>query len=154
MNYSIKIGERIYQAEIIDLDALPVVVIVDGQVIEVWPEMNASQPAGSTVDALAANSPGKTQGMEGSTSHSAIPVSRALEKNLRAPIPGVILAVNVAAGDQVRPGQELFVIEAMKMRNVIRSNRAGIVDALHVVPGQTVNHNDVLVEFKDQDEAR
>lgn len=154
MKYSIRIGERIYQAEIADLDARPVVVMVDGQVIEVWPEMDSSQPVDSTAGALADNSPGKTLGMEGPKSHSAIPVSRALEKSLRAPIPGVILAVNVAIGDQVRPGQELFVIEAMKMRNVIRSNRAGIVDVLHVTPGQTVNHNDVLVEFKDQDEAR
>jgi len=154
MKYSIKIGERIYQAEIVDLDARPVVVMVDGQVIEVWPEMDASQPAGSTAGAIAANSPGKAQGMEDSKSHSAIPVSRALEKNLRAPIPGVILTVNVAAGDQVTPGQELFVIEAMKMRNVIRSNRTGIVDVVHVIPGQTVKHNDVLVEFKDRDGAR
>jgi len=154
MKYSIKIGERIYQAEIVDLDARPVVVVVDGQVIEVWPEMDASQTAGSMAGSLAANSPGKAQGMEGSPSRSAIPVSRALEKNLRAPIPGVILAVNVAIGDQVRPGQELFVIEAMKMRNVIRSNRAGIVDVLHVIPGQTVNHNDVLVEFRDLDDAQ
>ncbi|OGO32542.1 MAG: hypothetical protein A2Z16_06675 [Chloroflexi bacterium RBG_16_54_18] len=154
MKYSIKIGERTYLAEIVDLEARPVVVKVDGQAIEVWPESDASQPAASGPAVLAAGSQGNAQGMKGSPSQVSISASRALEKTLCAPIPGVILAVNVAAGDQVRPGQELFVIEAMKMRNVIRSNRGGIVAALHVIPGQTVNHNDVLVEFTDLDDPR
>jgi glutaconyl-CoA/methylmalonyl-CoA decarboxylase subunit gamma len=154
MKYSIKIGERTYLAEIVDLDARPVVVLVNGQAIEVWPEMDVSPPAAGGPATQAADAPSDAQGTKGAPSQAAIPASRALEKTLRAPIPGVILAVNTAVGDQVKPGQELFVIEAMKMRNAIRANRAGIVAALHVVPGQTVNHNDVLVEFSDLDDPR
>ena len=110
MKYSIKIGEQIFLTEIVDLDARPVVVLVDGQTIEVWPEIDASLPVARTADPLAVAAAGKAQGMQGSEGQASIPVSRALEKTLRAPIPGVILAVNVATGDQVRPGQELFVI--------------------------------------------
>jgi acetyl-CoA carboxylase carboxyltransferase component len=136
------------------LDARPVVVIVDSQAIEVWPEMDNSQLDNSTAEPMAVETPGKAQGMKGSPTQASMPASRALEKTLCAPIPGVILAVNVAAGDKVSPGQELFVIEAMKMRNAIRSNRTGKVAALHVIPGQTVNHNDVLIEFADLDDQR
>jgi hypothetical protein len=83
MKYSIKIGERIYLAEIVDLDARPVVVMVDGQAIEVWPEMDASLPGTRTADPLAVASPG-SKGLHGSAGQAVIPASRALEKTLRA----------------------------------------------------------------------
>jgi biotin carboxyl carrier protein len=68
---------------------------------------------------------------------------------LRAPIPGVVVAVKVHPGDAVTLGQELLVLEAMKMRNAIRSSRDGQISVVHVSTGQTVNHNDPLIEFAE-----
>jgi biotin carboxyl carrier protein len=68
---------------------------------------------------------------------------------VRAPIPGVIVAVLVHPGDEVTHGQELCTIEAMKMRNNIRSTRAGRIAEVLVIPGQTVNHNDPLLSFEE-----
>ena len=64
-------------------------------------------------------------------------------QQLIAPMPGKIVRVLVAAGEQVKAGQGLLVIEAMKMQNEIRSPRSGTVEKT-VREGQTVNAGEVL----------
>jgi len=64
-------------------------------------------------------------------------------QQLVAPMPGKIVRVLVAAGEQVAAGQGLLVIEAMKMQNEIRSPKSGIVEKL-AREGQTVNAGEVL----------
>lgn len=72
------------------------------------------------------------------------PADSADEGSLRAPLPGTVVALNVAVGDQVEPGQELLVIEAMKMQHVVRADRAGRVESLPVQAGATVDVGAVL----------
>jgi biotin carboxyl carrier protein len=67
---------------------------------------------------------------------------------LTAPIPGKVVKVHVAVGDEVRAGQPLVVLEAMKMENELSSEQAGRVTAIHVRPGQTVNAGDALAELE------
>ena len=57
---------------------------------------------------------------------------------VRATLPGLIVAVTVAAGDEVEAGAALLTIEAMKMQNEVRAPRAGRVVDVEVAPGQTV----------------
>jgi biotin carboxyl carrier protein len=59
----------------------------------------------------------------------------------------VIVSIAVQQEDEVSAGQELLVLEAMKMKNSIRANRAGKIAAIGVSVGQHVQHNQVLVEF-------
>ena len=59
----------------------------------------------------------------------------------------MIAAVSVQPGSGVTVGQELLVIEAMKMKNAIRAARAGEIGALHVGVGQTVRQGDLLLEY-------
>ena len=59
--------------------------------------------------------------------------------SLRAPMPGTVTDLRVAIGDEVAEGQELLVIEAMKMQHVVRADRAGRVESLSVSAGQTVD---------------
>ena len=66
---------------------------------------------------------------------------------LVAPMPGVILAVSVQAGDAVTRGQEVAVLEAMKMQNSVKSPRDGTIAEVCVVPGQAVGHGDAIVRF-------
>ncbi len=70
-------------------------------------------------------------------------------KSVLAPIPGVIIAISVKPGDSVTRGQELCVLEAMKMKNAIRATRDGKIAEIHVSVGQTVNHSAPLVSFTE-----
>jgi biotin carboxyl carrier protein len=68
---------------------------------------------------------------------------------LTAPMPGVILAVDVTAGAHVKRGDVLAVLEAMKMNNAIRSPRDGVVAEVFIQPGQAVVHGDALIRFEE-----
>lgn len=66
---------------------------------------------------------------------------------LVAPMPGMIVRVNVEVGDNVQSGQAVVVMEAMKMENDLRTQSSGIVSAVRVKPGDAVEKGAVLVEL-------
>ncbi len=66
----------------------------------------------------------------------------------RAPMPGSVIAVGVAAGALVRRGQALLVIESMKMETTITAPCDGTVQTLHVAVGQTFDHDAPLVTLQ------
>ncbi len=68
---------------------------------------------------------------------------------VRAPIPGVIISIAVQPGDTVEVGQELCVLEAMKMKNAIRAPRAGTIGKVLAAVGEHVQHHDLLIEFAE-----
>lgn len=59
-------------------------------------------------------------------------------KPVKSPLPGVIISINVAAGDTVKTGQVVAVLEAMKMENEIQAESDGVVTAIHVAKGDSV----------------
>ena len=65
---------------------------------------------------------------------------------IKAPIPGMITRVMVAKGQEVEAGDPLLILEAMKMENVIKSPKTGVVQALPVSEGQTVLREQVMAE--------
>ena len=66
---------------------------------------------------------------------------------LVAPMPGLVVRVNVAVGDSVTAGQGLVVVEAMKMENELRASTAAVVLAVRAQPGTAVNKGMVLIEL-------
>ena len=68
-------------------------------------------------------------------------------RSVVTPLPGVVKSIAVAPGQEVARNQELLVIEAMKMDNVIRATRPGTIDAIHVAAGQQVAHGDPLLDL-------
>ncbi len=63
---------------------------------------------------------------------------------VRAPMPGLVKAVNVAIGAVVRKGESIIVLEAMKMENLLRAPATGIVRTLAIAAGSTVEKGDLL----------
>ncbi len=64
---------------------------------------------------------------------------------IKAPMPGIVLRVEVAVGDSVERGQGIIVLGAMKMENQIKSPRKGVVKSVDVEPGQTVEQGRTIV---------
>ena len=66
---------------------------------------------------------------------------------VKSPMPGTINAVNVAAGQSVKKGDVLCILEAMKMENEIKAPRDGVVASVNVTKGQSVASGDVLLSL-------
>ncbi len=69
-------------------------------------------------------------------------------KMLLCPMPGLIVRLDVGEGDQVQEGQALCVVEAMKMENILRAERSGVVARVNVTCGDSLAVDDVIMEFE------
>ncbi|MEM9496636.1 MAG: acetyl/propionyl/methylcrotonyl-CoA carboxylase subunit alpha [Pseudomonadota bacterium] len=67
---------------------------------------------------------------------------------LLCPMPGLIVTVNVAEGDEVQEGQALCTVEAMKMENILRAERRAVVTKINAGPGDSLAVDDVIMEFE------
>lgn len=143
MKMRVKIENETFEVEVGDLNERPILAKIGAETFEVWPEAaHESAPVAAAVMTSAAPT--------APVAPTAAPVAAAKgEQSLCAPIPGTIISISVKAGDSVSVGQELCILEAMKMKNAIRSKRAGVVAAVHVHTGQTVAHNQPLFDFAD-----
>ena len=74
--------------------------------------------------------------------------SAQLINDIKAPMPGLILEVNVEKGSQVKEGDFLLVLEAMKMENTITAPREGVVKSIQIKKGETVEKNQLLIEME------
>jgi propionyl-CoA carboxylase alpha chain len=68
-------------------------------------------------------------------------------KVLLCPMPGLVVSINVAPGDEVQEGQALATVEAMKMENILRAERRGVVSRVAVAVGASLRVDDVILEF-------
>ena len=147
MKYRVKIEDQWFEVEIENPRARPVVAQVEGETFEVWPASELPpQPAPGPVTKPAPVSPPPSTLPEPPAA-SASPAECA--NAACAPIPGVIVSIAVQPGDTVQVGQELCVLEAMKMNNTIRAARAGSVARVNVSVGQHVKHGEVLLEYAE-----
>lgn len=137
MKYVVKVADRTYEIEIDDIHARPVIARVDGETFEVNPENGAKPPIQTEQQEAKAIEPPR-QPARPSTGN----------KDLTAPLPGTVIEIFVKPGDQIESGQVILVIEAMKMKNSIRSTRAGKIEDVLVSAGQAVAHKQSLVRFE------
>jgi biotin carboxyl carrier protein len=154
LRVTVRVDGHAYEVEIGDLAAPPIVATIEGTPYEVWPE---SEPAavsnGSgagprlahTVPIVRATAPAPAPA---STNGSGAPRNGNASNEVRAPLPGVIVSVKARPGLNVSVGDELLVLEAMKMKNALRATRAGTVAEVIVSEGQTVKHSQVLLRYE------
>ena len=69
---------------------------------------------------------------------------------VQSPMPGTLISYAIKEGDKVQDGQELCVVEAMKMQNIIRSHRDGVIGSCKVEVGASLRADEVILEFSDE----
>ena len=69
-------------------------------------------------------------------------------KDIKAPMPGLVLDIKIAPGDEVEEGDVILVLEAMKMENMIKSPGAGKIKAIKIEKGEAVEKGQVLIEVE------
>lgn len=127
-------------------------VTVNGETYEVEVEETGA-PSAAVPAARVAVPPSAPQTTPASPSQPAAPTKPAPKPiagagAIKAPMPGNILSVKVKPGDQVKSGQVLLTLEAMKMENEIMAPRDGTIKNVFVSAGQSVNTGDVLVDLE------
>lgn len=70
------------------------------------------------------------------------------DREVRAPMPGLVLRVLVEPGEAVEAGQGVAVLEAMKMENELKAPASGTISAIHVAAGDAVGKNDLLITLE------
>ncbi len=138
-DYKYTINGNQYEVAIGDIVENEVIVTVNGEEYKVeWetePEEEKKKPV--------LGKPKAENGDSGSAATDAATVNT--NNAVKAPLPGVITSIEVAVGDEVKVGDTLLVLEAMKMANNIEAEKDGKVTAICVQPGQSVMEDDALV---------
>ena len=140
--YQFKIGNNPYQVDILSVEGDIAKVSVNG--IEYEVEME-NAPAAAPVQAPAAAPAAASAPAQAPAAPAAAPAGNA--KKVTSPLPGVILSVNVSVGSQVKAGDKVAVLEAMKMENDIEAEVSGTVTAIHVQKGDSVLEGAAIVSI-------
>ena len=141
--FRIKVGDNWYQVQVGELTQSTVQVTVDGETFLV------------DVEGLPTSSPARPRRGHTQTTGIVVPPSptrnsanSAPENIIGSPLSGRVISILVRPGEQVTTGQEVCVVEAMKMEQSIRSHRDGVIKEIKVQPMESVRTNDPLIELE------
>jgi len=137
MKIRVKVEDKIYDVEIEDLNAHPVIARIKDETFEIWPDNDdlPLEPASSSQK----QSPLIFSGMESSSK----------DKVVLSPLPGIITEIYIKPGSAINKGDPILIIEAMKMKNKIHAGRSGSISLVLIKTGDSVKHNQALVEFSE-----
>ena len=139
----VRVGPMWYKVEIDDINTDPVKVKVNGNEFEITfhdkPELQSQMS--SVEDPVEDSQDSEMDRPDG--------ISRKRARLFKSPMPGTILSISVEIGDSVSPGDEVCLLESMKMRQVLRSDIEGTVGSILVVPGESILGEAPILELFD-----
>ena len=136
--YKFKINNTLYEVDILDVKGNIAKIDVNGKSYDV--EIQREEPKPKPRKVIVSEK--ETSSVE-DTSKGDGPA-----RQIKAPLPGVIIQVLVKPGDVVKADQKVCTLETMKMENAIKAENDGIITAVRIVPSQSVNQDEVLIEMK------
>jgi glutaconyl-CoA/methylmalonyl-CoA decarboxylase subunit gamma len=142
--FSVRVGDESYEVRLSGDESLAEAAITPGY-------LPAAASHAPTITRVKTERPAAAAAPAAATSAApkARPAAGGGKGAVTAPMPGVIIEVSVKVGDTVARGQQVAVLDAMKMHNVIGAPRAGTVGEVFVAAGQSVDHGDAIVKFKE-----
>jgi len=132
----VKVNEEWYAVEVGDIYQSPVEVVVDGEafLVEVGgPDGEAHSPRRAAPKAAQPGLRGLTQGAE---------------RVVRCPLPGKIVTVSIVKGQELEAGDEICLLESMKMEQSVRMAKGGTVKSVKIKKDQTINAGQPLIEIR------
>ncbi len=143
----VKVKGKWYTVEVGSLLERPVRALVDGEPFDIDIETTPPDPvAPAEPEAAPEPEPAAT----GRPDNPPIQLNRLPTpvREFRSPMPGVIISIDVKEGDEVIVGDQICVLESMKMRQVLRADWSGVVRQIHVTPGQQVMDGNLIAELE------
>ena len=140
--YKFKINGNEYNVAINSVDGTNASVTVNGTDYQVELENAPAAPVQTAPAAVPAAAPAQAAPAAPAAPK---PAASGAGKAVTSPLPGVVIAVKVNVGDSVKAGQEVAVLEAMKMENSIEATQDGTVTAIHVAKGDSVLEGAAIV---------
>ena len=138
----IKVGDNWYNVEVGELTQSPVQVTVEGETflveVEGLPDQPPARARRGHTPSAGIVAPPTPRGLKGDTPDNII----------TSPLSGKVISILVRPGDKITAGQEVCVVEAMKMEQSIRASRNGIIKDILVQPMDAVRTNDPLMELE------
>lgn len=119
-------------------------VTVNGQSYDVTVEEQGG--AASPLASAPVSAPSQARAPAAASAPSA-PVTAGGNSSIKAPMPGTVLSIRASAGQAVKKGEVILVLEAMKMENEISAPMDGTISKIHVQAGSTVNTGDPMVDL-------
>ncbi|GHU06081.1 hypothetical protein FACS1894158_11360 [Betaproteobacteria bacterium] len=152
-NFEVVVGDDTYQVSLTGDEGLGETVIAPGLAsgaASAPAARKAAAPRPTPAAAPAATAAAPAKPAAASPAPARKPAGGGGKGAMSAPMPGVILEVNVKPGDTVTKGQQVAVLDAMKMHNMIGASRAGVIAEVYVAAGQSVDHGTPLLKFKEE----
>jgi glutaconyl-CoA/methylmalonyl-CoA decarboxylase subunit gamma len=135
--FKYKINGTIYEVDILDINEESAQVQVNGKVYDVEIEKETPKPK-----------PQKAFVHIEEPHEEILMTEDGPAKQVKAPLPGTIIKVLVKPGDRVKADQDVCTLETMKMENAIKTEEGGVVTSVNIVPGQSVQQEEILIELK------
>lgn len=144
----IKIDGKSYLVEVKDINANPIEMTVDGENVSVnLEDEDTDKNVTSTADSKGSESDqARKKDVKVPVTPKTVSAPGPI-KDFTAPMPGTIISVAVKVGDQVVPGDDICILEAMKMQQTLRAEWTGIVDEIHVETGQQIQGGDKILSL-------
>jgi biotin carboxyl carrier protein len=131
----LKINGKDYIVEVDSIDSNPVKVLVNGEEIEVYTDQ---------LELEVKDSIDKKEIIKNSNSNK----DESSGRTFYSPMPGVIISVALKEGDQVVTGDDVCILEAMKMQQVLKADWSGIVKTVFVSSGDQINDGSPIIELE------
>jgi len=142
--FKMNINGNEYEVNIINVDDNIAEVEVNGEKFNVELEKKVQD---SKTPKLVRSVVSPSTDIDKSTSKTSKPTEAKGVGFIKSPLPGIILSIDVNVGDEVKVGQRLMVLEAMKMENNINADKSGKVFSIKVKTGDSVMEGDLLIEI-------
>ncbi len=145
-NSFIKLNNRIFEdSEIIEINPNLIVLRTGNKIIDAVVEKKEPDSFRVTIDGLSYEITIRSE-----LEQSAFQLMKNKEKlsqsgKIYSPMPGLILKIKKKVGDEIKTGDSLLVLEAMKMENDLRAESSGVIKAVHIEEGSSVEKNQLLI---------